>query len=357
MNLGGLFDITALEAELARLEAVMAKEGFWNDQESAQKIVKQLTAVKWPLERYREYTAKTRDALDILELIEDENDVTMAQEVQSDVETLDKDIRDFELRILLSGRYDSHGAIVTLHAGAGGTDAQDWVEMLYRLYSRWAERHNYKPELLDSLTGEEAGLKSVTMSVTGEYAYGFLKSEKGVHRLVRISPFDSSGRRHTSFASVEVMPEIEDASDEVDIKPEELKVDTFRASSAGGQNVNKTDSAVRITHLPTGIIVSCQNERSQHSNRETAMRILKSRILEMREREREKELAKIRGEHQAIEWGSQIRSYVFQPYSLVKDHRTGTEEGNVQAVMDGEIDDFIYSYLQAHIKGTIQPPT
>jgi peptide chain release factor 2 len=254
-------------------------------------------------------------------------------------------VRNLELETLLSGAYDSRDAIVTLHAGAGGTEAMDWVEMLYRMYTRWAERRRFELETLDMLPGEEAGLKSVSFSVRGDHAYGFLRSEKGVHRLVRISPFDSNQRRHTSFASVDVLPEIQEDT-EIDINPDDLKIDTFRASGAGGQHVNKTDSAVRITHIPSGIVVSCQNERSQHSNRIVAMRVLKAKLLAVQEEERLKQLESLRGPHKEIAWGSQIRSYVFQPYTLVKDHRTGVEVGSVERVMDGDIDDFIYAKLR-----------
>ncbi len=246
---------------------------------------------------------------------------------------------------MLSGRYDANNAIMSFHAGAGGTEAQDWVEMLIRMYTRWAERRGFKVEVLDYLEGDEAGVKNATLLVKGDYAYGYLKSEKGVHRLVRISPFDAAGRRHTSFALVEVIPEITDDVD-IEINPEDIKVDTYRSSGAGGQHVNKTESAVRITHIPTGIVVQCQNERSQMQNRETAMRMLKARLLEIKEREREREINAIKGEHVDMGWGNQIRSYVFHPYSMVKDHRTDYEVGNVQAVMDGEIDDFINEYLK-----------
>jgi len=250
-----------------------------------------------------------------------------------------------ELETLLNGKYDRNNAILTLHPGAGGTESQDWTEMLYRMYTRWAESKGYRVEVLDYLPGDEAGIKSVTISIEGENAYGYLKAEKGVHRLVRISPFDASGRRHTSFSAVEVMPEVNDETT-IEIDPKDLKVDTYRSSGAGGQHVNKTSSAVRITHIPTGIVVQCQNERSQISNRATAMKILRSKLLELQMKEKEKELAQLKGEQQEIGWGSQIRSYVFHPYSLVKDHRTGVEKGNVHAVMDGDLDDFITGYLK-----------
>jgi peptide chain release factor 2 len=327
----------------------MAAPDFWNDPEEAKRLVKGLTEIKRPLDRFLGLEARAKDAVEMLDLIEAESDIELAGELEREVDGLEKDLKEFELLVLLAGKYDSRPAIVSLHAGAGGTDAQDWVELLLRMYTRWAERHGFETDLLDSLPGEEAGLKSVTISVKGEYAYGFLKSEKGVHRLVRISPFDASGRRHTSFASVEVLPEIEEDND-IEIKPEDLRIDTYRSSGAGGQHVNKTDSAVRITHIPTGVVVACQNERSQYANKDTAMRILKARLVDLREQEREKEIAALRGAHQEIAWGSQIRSYVFQPYSLVKDHRTGVEEGNVQAVMDGALDDFIQASLRVHVQ-------
>jgi peptide chain release factor 2 len=258
---------------------------------------------------------------------------------------MEKEVDRFEVTVLLNDRYDENNAILSLHAGAGGTEAQDWVQMLYRMYTRWAENWGYRLQVTDLQPGDEAGIKSVTMLVQGENAYGFLKAEKGVHRLVRISPFDSSRRRHTSFASVDVFPEIED-SIEVDIDPSDLRVDTYRASGAGGQHVNKTDSAIRITHIPTGTVVECQSERSQHNNRETAMKVLRAKLFELQRIAQAKELADVRGEYQDIAWGSQIRSYVFQPYSLIKDHRTNVEIGNVSSVMDGDIDEFIYAFLR-----------
>jgi len=348
-NSGGLFDVAARAARVSEMETRMAAPDFWNDPEEAKKLVKSFTEVKRPLDRFQSLEARAKDAREMIDLIEAESDSELAGELERETDELEVDLKEFELLVLLSGKYDSRAAIVSLHAGAGGTDAQDWVELLFRMYTRWAERHGFGTDLLDSLPGEEAGLKSVTIGVKGEYAYGFLKSEKGVHRLVRISPFDASGRRHTSFASVEVLPEIEEDND-IDIKPEDLRIDTYRSSGAGGQHVNKTDSAVRITHIPTGVVVACQNERSQHANKETAMRILKARLADLREQEREKEIAFLRGAYQEIAWGSQIRSYVFQPYSLVKDHRTGVEEGNVQAVMDGDIDQFIQASLREHLQ-------
>lgn len=289
------------------------------------------------------------DLLVIIELCEESMDPQLLDELKMGSVSFSKDLETMKLETLLSGRYDSKNAILTLHAGAGGTEAQDWANMLYRMYSRWAEGRNYKVTLLDLLPGDEAGIKSATLLIEGPNAYGYLKSEKGVHRLVRISPFDSASRRHTSFASADVMPEIDDDV-EVDIRSDDLKIDTFRSGGAGGQHVNKTESAIRITHIPTGIVVSCQNERSQQSNKNTAMKILKAKVFDVMQEEQQKELDKIRGVQSEIGWGSQIRSYVFHPYSLVKDHRTETEMGNVQAVMDGDLDEFINAYLRLKAK-------
>jgi len=308
-----------------------------------------VASLRQPIEKYEAIRKRFEDLEVLIELGAEEEDASLAQEAARELDTLSEEVRRFQLEILLSGPYDRNNAILTLHAGAGGTEAMDWVSMLLRMYTRWAESRGYRVETLDLLPGEEAGIKSVTISISGENAYGFLRSEKGVHRLVRISPFDASGRRHTSFASVEVLPEIEDET-AVEIRPEDLKIDTFRSGGAGGQYVNKTESAVRITHLPTGIVVSCQSERSQGQNRATAMRILRSKLVELKEQEREQELAALRGQKTDIAWGNQIRSYVFQPYSLVKDHRTNVEVGNVQAVMDGELDPFIYGYLESQAR-------
>ena len=281
----------------------------------------------------------------LIDLALEEEDSSLLDEIKHDFYELKKNLEAFRLETLLNGPYDKNNAILTLHAGAGGTEAQDWVEMLLRMYTRWAERRGYAVKTLDILPGDEAGIKSVTLLIEGENVYGYLKAEKGVHRLVRISPFDASGRRHTSFASADVMPEIEDDI-EIDISPDELKIDTYRSGGAGGQHVNTTDSAVRITHIPTGIIVQCQNERSQHQNKETALKMLKSKLVEIKEREQKEKISDIQGEQKEIAWGSQIRSYVFHPYNMVKDHRTSYEVGNVGAVMDGDIDVFINAYLQ-----------
>lgn len=294
---------------------------------------------------FQELEEELEETATLWQLAMEEDDVSLEGDVAQGVKALYQRFEALELELLLSGQYDRNNAILTLHAGAGGTEAQDWVQMLYRLYVRWGERHGYKVETLDFLPGEEAGIKSATLSFSGENAYGYAKSEKGVHRLVRISPFDASGRRHTSFASVDVIPEVTE-DNEITIDTEDLRIDTYRSGGAGGQHVNKTDSAIRITHLPTGIVVQCQSERSQTQNKLAAMRVLQAKLLELKRKEQEAEITEIRGEQQEIAWGSQIRSYVFHPYSLVKDHRTNVETGNVSAVMDGEIDEFIAAYLQ-----------
>jgi len=331
----------------------MLKPGFWEDQEKAQKVLQKVATLKDVVENYRQLAIDLADLEVLVELGEEEEDAAVLEEAKEALARLARRTGEMELEVFLSGPYDRGDAIVSLHAGAGGTEAQDWVEMLLRMYTRWAERHRFKVEILDLLAGDEAGIKSVTLEVSGPNAYGYLRAEKGVHRLVRISPFDAAGRRHTSFASVDVLPEV-DEEVEVKINPEDLRVDTFRSGGAGGQHVNKTDSAVRITHLPTGIVVTCQNERSQLANRLTAMKMLKAKLLDLELRKKEAELAALRGEQQEIAWGSQIRSYIFHPYSLVKDHRTGVEVGNVQAVMDGEIDIFISTYLREKARGRIQ---
>jgi peptide chain release factor 2 len=323
----------------------MLQEGFWDEPEKAQKIVQQVAALREKLNSFEGLVKDLEELIILCELGEEVDDQAVASEVEEGLAALRQRIEEMELAVLLNGPYDRGNAILSLHAGAGGTEAQDWAEMLLRMYSRWAERHQYKVEILDLLPGDEAGTKSATIEISGPNAYGYLKSERGVHRLVRISPFDTAGRRHTSFASVDVLPQLEDDV-EVQINPDDLKIDTYRSSGAGGQHVNKTDSAVRITHLPTGIVVNCQNERSQLSNKLAAMKMLKAKLTDLELRKKEAEAAALRGEHQEIAWGSQIRSYVFHPYSLVKDHRTGEEEGNVNAVMDGEIDAFIAAYLR-----------
>ncbi len=293
------------------------------------------------------------DMLTMCELAVEENDNSLLPDLEHEYSEFEQKLEEATLSTLLSGEYDHNNAMLSFHAGAGGTEAQDWAQMLFRMYTRWAERHGFKYKTLDYLDGDEAGLKSAVIAIEGENAYGYLKGEAGVHRLVRISPFDASGRRHTSFAAIEVMPEISDDTD-IEIRDEDLRVDTYRSGGAGGQHVNKTDSAVRITHIPTGIIVACQNERSQHQNREMAMRMLKAKLLEIKEREHLDKIEDIKGAQKAIEWGSQIRSYVFMPYTLAKDHRTGFENGNIGAVMDGDIDGFINAYLKAVATGTLE---
>ncbi len=325
----------------------MTEESFWNLPAEAQEISKRAKALKDKIEDYYKLQQKLEDLFTAVDFIQ-EGDSSFEPELINGLNSLGATVDEMKIATLLKGEYDRNNAIIAIHAGTGGLDAQDWAKMLMRMYSRWAEKKQYRVGVLDLLQDPEAGIKSATMLISGENAYGYLKAEKGVHRLVRISPFDSSGKRHTSFASVDVMPEIDD-SVVVDIKTTDLKVDTYRASGAGGQHVNKTDSAVRITHIPTGIVVQCQNERSQHSNRETALKMLKSKLIELKEQEHKERIEDLQGEYSQIAWGSQIRSYVFNPYSLAKDHRTNVEMGNIQAVMDGEIDSFIYGYLKYNL--------
>lgn len=332
----------------------MSEPDFWSDPVRAEHISRQLRVVAGPLEEFLQLSQEVSDWDELARLAQDEGDADLLKSEIGQAERLMKALRALELTLILKGPYDQESALVTLHAGAGGTEAQDWVEMLLRMYLRWAEGRGFAARIIDQLPGEEAGLKSVAVEVKGERAFGFLRCERGVHRLVRISPFDASGRRHTSFASVEVLPDI-DADDAIDIRPEDLRVDTFRASGAGGQHINKTESAVRLTHLPTGIVVSCQSERSQHSNRETAMKMLRGKLAEVKEREWEEKMAEVRGIQANIGWGSQIRSYVFQPYTIVRDHRTRYEVGNVGAVMDGDLDGFIEAYLQGEARGLLTP--
>jgi peptide chain release factor 2 len=322
----------------------MAQEGFWNDVEAAQMVNQRLKRIQDKISLYQALQSRIADTQALIEMAEEEDDEGLASEIAKEVAQTSAAVEELHLSTLLKGDYDECDAVLSLHAGAGGTEAQDWTQMLYRMYQRYCENKGYSLRVLDYLEGDDAGIKSVTFEVGGENAYGYLKAEKGVHRLVRISPFDSSSRRHTSFASLDVTPVL--SSDvEVEINPDDIRVDTYRASGAGGQHVNKTDSAIRITHLPTGVVVQCQNERSPMQNRETAMRLLRGKLLELKEREQVEKMAALKGEMKRIEWGSQIRSYVFHPYSMVKDHRTGTETGNIGAVMDGEIDPFINAYL------------
>ncbi len=327
----------------------MAQSDFWDRPERARKIIRQRKSIAEPLEAYEEYSSRLEDIELLIELAEEDEDSSVEEEIKTELEQVRKGIEKLWMSLLLPGEYDSEDAIVALNPGAGGLDAQDWVQMLVRMYTRWADREGFELETLNMIPGEEAGIKSATLGISGQNAYGFLKAEQGVHRLVRVSPFDSSGRRHTSFASVDVMPDLPDAP-EVEIKEEDLRIDTYRASGSGGQHVNTADSAVRITHEPTGIVVTCQNERSQHKNRSTAMKILRARLVQKKEEERRKEMEQLRGERQEIAWGNQIRSYVFHPYNMVKDHRTNVEKGNVDAVMDGQLDEFIKAYLEQSIQ-------
>ena len=328
------------------MEELSAAADFWDNPEEAQKVMQQISTLRSKIERYNEVKAMLEDCETLYEMAKEEgDDEELLNEAFESLKPMMKELQDFELETLLNGQYDANNAIISIHPGAGGTEGQDWAEMLYRMYVHWAENHKYSVTVLDYLAGEEAGIKSVTLLIKGENAFGYLKAERGVHRLVRISPFDASGRRHTSFAALEVMPEVEN-DDSIEIDPKDLRIDTYRSTGAGGQHINTTDSAVRITHLPTGIVVQCQNERSQIQNRATAMKMLTSKLVELKIKEHEQELAAIQGEQQEIGWGSQIRSYVFHPYSMVKDHRTNVEKGNVQAVMDGDIDDFIQAYLK-----------
>lgn len=323
----------------------MQESSFWEDTDLAQEIAQKAKGIKDRIDRFNLLTSKIEDLDILIELSEEEEDDSSIGEIKNELRDLAHDIDRFRIEILLSGKYDINNAILTLHNGAGGNDAQDWTEMLYRMYSRWCEKKGYKIEVLDYQPSDEAGIKAVTLKITGEFAYGYLKAEKGVHRLVRISPFNANGKRQTSFASCEVLPELTESQD-IDIRPDDLRIDTFRSGGAGGQHVNKTESAIRITHIPTGIVVQCQNERSQHSNKQTAMKMLMAKLLDLKERAHKDRIEDLTGDLKDNGWGSQIRSYVFHPYNLVKDHRTNTEMGNVDAVMDGDIDVFIEEYLR-----------
>lgn len=337
--------LEALETEIASLEAETAVDAFWNDVTNSQKVLQKISNMKSKVSGYTSLKSDFDDTLAMIEMADEEGDLSLLEECQVSVTSVEETVQKMTLDTLLTGEYDSKNCLLTFHAGAGGTEAQDWAEMLFRMYNRWGERHKYKVSTLDYLDGDGAGLKSATILIEGINAYGYLKGEAGVHRLVRVSPFDASGRRHTSFASLEVMPEIDDDS-EVVIADDDVRVDVFRASGAGGQKVNKTSSAIRITHLPTNIVVTCQNERSQHQNREVAFKMLKSKLIEIKERENLEKIEDIKGDQKEIGWGSQIRSYVFMPYTMAKDHRTNFEIGNINAVMDGDIDGFINAYLK-----------
>ncbi|WP_141719860.1 peptide chain release factor 2 [Domibacillus iocasae] len=344
----GSLDLENKEARMAELEDRMLDPDFWNDQNGAQTVINESNALKEMVNEYKDLV-ETQENLEMThELLKEENDADLHAELTEEMKKFSTRLENYELQMLLSEQHDKNNAILELHPGAGGTESQDWASLLLRMYTRWAEKRGFKVETIDYLPGDEAGVKSVTLLIKGHNAYGYLKAEKGVHRLVRISPFDSSGRRHTSFVSCEVMPEFNEEI-EIDIRTEDLKIDTYRASGAGGQHINTTDSAVRITHIPTGVVVTCQTERSQIKNREHAMKMLKGKLYQRRLEEQEAELLEIRGEQKEIGWGSQIRSYVFHPYSMVKDHRTNEETGNIQAVMDGDISAFINAYLRSRL--------
>ena len=343
------FDIPKLEENLSKLETEILKENFWEDSKKSSIVLEKIKQIKTKYNSYKTLETEINNLEELSELADLENDEEVANEIIKATKKVEYDFKKLEITTLLSGKYDNNNAIVTIHPGAGGTESQDWAEMLYRMYTRWANRNNFGIKELDYLEGEEAGLKSVTFEIVGENAYGYMKCEKGVHRLVRISPFDSGGRRHTSFASIEVLPEISNDI-EIEINPDDLRIDTYRASGAGGQHINKTSSAVRITHIPTNTVVACQSERSQIQNRETAMRMLKSKLLDLKEKEQKEKIEDLKGEQKEIAWGSQIRSYVFCPYTMVKDHRTNYEVGNVESVMNGEIEGFMESYLKSKLQ-------
>jgi len=345
---GGIFDLATKEARLAAIEAEMAAPVFWDDAKRAQSLIRERNDLSSLVSRAGELQHQLAEVRLLWEMASEEADESLEPEIQQGLQEVRQGFREFELTVVLSGEHDRKAAILSIHAGAGGTESQDWAQMLLRMYTRWAERHGYKVEVVDLLPGEEAGIKSVTLTISGEYAYGYLKAETGVHRLVRISPFDAARRRHTSFASVSVMPEVEEI--EVVIRDDELRIDVFRSSGPGGQGVNTADSAVRVTHLPTGIVVSCQNERSQLRNRDTALRVLRARLYQLADQKRKADLEQLTGDKKEIAFGSQIRSYIFAPYQLIKDHRTNLEIGNVEAVMDGEIDPFVEACLFATAK-------
>ena len=344
-DLRGALKLESAQKEIEELEAASEREGFWNDVEKSQKVQKRLKTLKNKVENFQKLCAAWDDMYTICEMAIEENDDSMLEELESEYKQFSEKVEETRLGTLLTGEYDANNAILTFHAGAGGTEAQDWASMLYRMYNMWADRHGYKGRVMDYLDGDEAGIKSATIMIEGENAYGFLKSEHGIHRLVRVSPFDAAGRRHTSFAAVEVMPEISDDDNEIELRDEDIKMDVFRSSGAGGQKVNKTSSAVRLTHIPTGIVVSSQVERSHFQNLENCRNMLRARLAEIKEREHLEKISDIKGVQMKIEWGSQIRSYVFMPYQLVKDHRTNYENGNIDNVMNGDLDGFINAYL------------
>ena len=346
-------NIEPARKELAELQIETEQEGFWNDVERSQRIAQKIKRLENKIKKYDHLVTDWEDTLTLCEMAQEEDDASQLDEVASGYETLEKEVGDRRLAALLTGEYDANNAILTFHAGAGGTEAQDWTEMLYRMYTRWAERHGFTYQLLDYEDGDEAGIKSASILIEGDNAYGYLKSENGVHRLVRVSPFDANARRQTSFSALEVMPEIEDDG-EIEIRPEDIEMQVFRSSGAGGQHINKTSSAVRLIHIPTGVVVSCQTERSQFQNRDNCMKMLRAKLAEMKAQQHAEKISDIKGVQMKIEWGSQIRSYVFMPYTLVKDTRTGFETGNIQNVMDGDIDGFINAYLTASANGTLK---
>jgi len=352
-DLADALGLKSIMSEIEQLEHRAAEPGFWDDMEKSQKILQRTSNLKTKVEEFEKLKASYDDTMTLIELGNEEEDLSLLDEAKAELEEVKKNLEKQRLKTLLTGEYDKNNAILTFHAGSGGTEAQDWAQMLYRMYTRWAAAHDFKVKEIDCLDGDEAGLKSAVLLIEGENAYGYLKSEAGVHRLVRVSPFDSAGRRHTSFSSLEVMPEIDDDI-KIDIAPEDIKMDVYRASGAGGQKVNKTSSAVRLTHIPTGIVVASQVERSQYQNRDVAMKMLMSKLMEIKEREHLEKIEDIKGVQKEITWGSQIRSYVFMPYTLVKDHRTGFETGNINAVMDGDIDGFINAYLKAASQGELE---
>lgn len=351
-DLGGALHLDEARNEVEKLEEESAQDGFWNDTENSQRVQKRIKTLKHKLERYAKLTGAWEDMLTMCEMAVEEDDDSMLPDLESEFQSFEETLESMRLETLLTGEYDANNAILTFHAGAGGTEAQDWTSMLYRMYNMWAERHGYTVKLMDYLDGDEAGIKSATIMIEGENAYGFLKGENGVHRLVRVSPFDANARRQTSFAAVEVIPDIENDSQDVEIRPEDYEMQVYRSSGAGGQHINKTSSAVRLIHKATGIVVSCQTERSQFQNKETCLRMLRSKLVEIKEREHLDKISDIKGVQQKIEWGSQIRNYVFMPYTLVKDTRTGCETSNVNAVMDGALDPFIESYLNCLATGS-----
>ena len=343
-SLWSVFDVAAEAQEAARLEEESAQPGFWDDSDAAQRTMRRLARLKESSARWLSAQQRINDAIELAELDDD----SIEDELRAETDALEAEVEQLSFLAKLSGKYDAEDAYLAIHAGAGGTDAQDWAQMLLRMYLRWAERRGFKVEVVDQMPGDEAGVKSVTLAIQGDYAYGYLKSEAGVHRLVRLSPFDSNNRRHTSFCLVEVWPDVQEDID-IEIDEKDLQIDTFRSSGAGGQNVQKNETAVRITHLPTGLVVSCQNERSQTQNKERAMQVLKMRLLDLERRKQEEEFAELKGEHVSAGWGNAIRSYVLHPYQLVKDTRTGHESGNTQAVLDGDLDDFMEAYLAARV--------